>query len=245
MAHTNSTTHYSLPQFITTDKPAWLTDVNNAYIAIDTGIYNAKKAGDDAQADATQALTDAGTAQTKANTADAKAGGAIASISEAFLDSATYAVGDLVMYNNLLYKCHTAVTTPGDWSGSANWSRATIDDIIKTLTANDLTNVNITSPADNQILCMSDGNIVNKNILNIIKVVDFTFDMSPNSYVSPFTTYGSVSNADFATLEGHTVISVSDVTPNTTSPVHMKYISGSGIYGYGRASSGTVRVFYI
>lgn len=133
MAHTNATTHYNLPQFITTDKPAWLTDVNNAYTAIDTGIYNAKKAGDDAQADATQALTDAGNAQTKANTADSKAGGAIASISEDFLDSATYDVGDLVMYNNLLYKCHTAVIVPGEWTGSTNWSRTNVDTVINDL----------------------------------------------------------------------------------------------------------------
>ena len=42
MSHTNSTTHYSLPQFVTSDKPAWLTDINNAYTAIDTGIYNAQ-----------------------------------------------------------------------------------------------------------------------------------------------------------------------------------------------------------
>ena len=133
MAHTNSTTHYSLPQFITTDKPAWLTDVNNAYVAIDTGIYNAKKAGDDAQADATQALSDAGAAQATANGADGKASGAIASLSETFLDSSTYDVGDLVMYNNLLYVCHTAVTVPGAWTGASNWSRTDIDTILGTI----------------------------------------------------------------------------------------------------------------
>lgn len=133
MAHTNSTDHYNLPQFITTDKPAWLTDVNNAYVAIDTGIHNAKKAGDDAQADATQALSDAGSAQTTANAADGKASGAIASLSEAFLDSSTYDVGDLVMYNNLLYVCHTAVTVPGAWTGASNWSRTDIDTILGTI----------------------------------------------------------------------------------------------------------------
>lgn len=36
MAHTNSTTNYQLPQFIGTDKPGWLTDVNSAYLTIDT-----------------------------------------------------------------------------------------------------------------------------------------------------------------------------------------------------------------
>lgn len=36
MAHTNATPNYSLPQFLGTDKPAWLTDVNAAMLAIDT-----------------------------------------------------------------------------------------------------------------------------------------------------------------------------------------------------------------
>lgn len=36
MSHTNSTTNYNLPQFVGTDKPTWLTDVNGAMSAIDT-----------------------------------------------------------------------------------------------------------------------------------------------------------------------------------------------------------------
>lgn len=57
MSHTNSTTNYSLPQFVGTDKPAWLTDINGAFSAIDT---NLKSASDNA--------TTAGTAATTANT---------------------------------------------------------------------------------------------------------------------------------------------------------------------------------
>ena len=38
MAHTNATPNYSLPQFIGTDKPAWLTDFNGAMSAIDTAV---------------------------------------------------------------------------------------------------------------------------------------------------------------------------------------------------------------
>lgn len=39
MSHTNSTTNYSLPQFVGTDTPGWLTDVNGAMNAIDAAIY--------------------------------------------------------------------------------------------------------------------------------------------------------------------------------------------------------------
>lgn len=36
MSHTNTTANYNLPQFIGTDKPSWLTDVNGAMTSIDT-----------------------------------------------------------------------------------------------------------------------------------------------------------------------------------------------------------------
>lgn len=39
MSHTNSTTNYNLPQFVGTDTPGWLTDVNGAMSDIDAAIY--------------------------------------------------------------------------------------------------------------------------------------------------------------------------------------------------------------
>ena len=130
MSHTNSTPNYELPQFITTDKPFWLTDINQAFSDIDTNIKNASDAATTAGNNAVQALSDASAAATTANGADAKASGAVASIADAFDTTATYAVGDLVVYNNLLYECSVAVITPGAWTGSANWTRKTIEDEI-------------------------------------------------------------------------------------------------------------------
>ena len=127
MAHSNSTQYYNLPQFDSTDKPAWLVDVNPAYYAIDAGIHAAKAAADDAQSDATQALSDASSAVTTASGADAKASGSIASLADTFDPTATYNVGDLVIYNNLLYICIVDVTVPGAWTGSGNWNRTTIE----------------------------------------------------------------------------------------------------------------------
>lgn len=43
--HTNQTTHYELPQFIGTDKPQWLTDINQAFSGIDSAIYDADAKG--------------------------------------------------------------------------------------------------------------------------------------------------------------------------------------------------------
>ena len=146
MAHTNSTTNYNLPQFVPTDKPAWLTDINGAFASIDTAIDAAKDAADAAQGDATQALTDAGNAGTTASAADTKADGALASIADTFSATSTYAVGDYVIYNSLLYRCFNAVTTPGAWTGSANWNRETVENAIQA-SANTLTSV-INTKAD-------------------------------------------------------------------------------------------------
>ena len=38
-----------------------------------------------------------------------------------FSESSTYAVDDIVLYGTTTYKCHTAVVTPGSWTGSTNW----------------------------------------------------------------------------------------------------------------------------
>lgn len=39
MSHTNSTSNYNLPQFVGSDTPGWLTDVNGAMSDIDAAIY--------------------------------------------------------------------------------------------------------------------------------------------------------------------------------------------------------------
>lgn len=94
MSHTNKTQYYNLPQFIGTDVPAWLTDVNQGYAAIDAGMRAAQVKADNADQTAGQAANDvqalsstvttqasqisaaaqaASSAQTTANGADAKA----------------------------------------------------------------------------------------------------------------------------------------------------------------------------
>lgn len=58
MSATNHTTNYNLPQFIGTDKPTWLTDVNGALSAIDTQM----KANADSATSASSSATTANNA---------------------------------------------------------------------------------------------------------------------------------------------------------------------------------------
>ena len=69
MSATNHTTNYNLPQFVGSDKPAWLGDINPAMSAIDTAIHNAATT-------ASQGVSDASTAQTRADSAYTLAGDA-------------------------------------------------------------------------------------------------------------------------------------------------------------------------
>lgn len=252
MGHTNSTTNYSLPQFTSTDKPAWLTDVNSAYSAIDTAIKNAQDAGDNAQGDATQALSDAGDALTAANTADGKGSGAVASIAEAFDATSTYPVGELVMYNNLLYKCTTAVTTPGAWTGVTNWTRCTVDDLIQVLMSKVLDNLDLTGLAANQIIVRNSNNdgwiVTAQNYNNLVnrptipQIARKNITLSSNSYVSPFLTYGNVSLSDLA---GHTIVGYIPNVPQSTNAVCC-CISGGSLHAYGsKAETITVDLIYI
>ena len=164
MSHTNSTTNYSLPQFITTDKPAWLVDFNGAMSSIDTAIKNAQDTANTADTNASAALMDAGTALTNASAADNKASGVAASIAPAFDTTSTYSIGDIIMYNSLLYRCIVPVTTPGAWTGITNWTRMNVVD----LNATDLNDTDISSPANGQILVYTNGKWNNQYLLQYI-----------------------------------------------------------------------------
>lgn len=69
MSHTNSTSHYSLPQFVGTDIPTWLGDFNSAMTAIDNGINSAATTAGSASTTAAQASTDAAAAASSATSA--------------------------------------------------------------------------------------------------------------------------------------------------------------------------------
>lgn len=76
MGHTNSTANLSLPQFIGTDKPTWLGDVNGAFSAIDSYVGTNDAAVAAAASDASSAISQAAAAVSTANSANTTAGNA-------------------------------------------------------------------------------------------------------------------------------------------------------------------------
>lgn len=68
MSATNHTPNYTLPQFIATDVPTWLVDVNGAFSDIDTAIHNAQEAAGGAATLATTAKNKADAVETALGT---------------------------------------------------------------------------------------------------------------------------------------------------------------------------------
>ena len=127
MSSTNHTTNYNLPQFVGSDKPAWLGDINPALSAIDTAMHSnattaaqgvsdaatAQAKADSAYTKAGDAETAAGTAQTTANTAVAGVNtnaGKIASLESAFNLSSRNSV--------------TTLPSTGQWSATCSFTLA-------------------------------------------------------------------------------------------------------------------------
>ena len=83
MSATNHTTNYNLPQFIGTDKPTWLTDVNGALSAIDTQMKANADSATSADTKATTAQTAVGTLSNLSTTDKTSAVGAINEVNTA------------------------------------------------------------------------------------------------------------------------------------------------------------------
>ena len=120
MAHTNQTVHYDLPQFVGSDIPSWLVDVNQAYAAIDSAIYTAKNTADVASNTAGSASTVAQDAKdaaevatTTANSAKAIAEGNTLQIAEVSKKAGNWILGQVIAIGTSTLTVTNANIHPG------------------------------------------------------------------------------------------------------------------------------------
>lgn len=113
MGHTNSTANLSLPQFIGTDKPTWLGDVNGAFSAIDSYAGTNDAAVAAAASDASSAISQAAAAVNTANTANTTAGNASTTANNAIgvANTANAIAGTVDAKVGLLADLHTSDRT--------------------------------------------------------------------------------------------------------------------------------------
>lgn len=103
MGATNFTSHYELPQFVASDKPSWLGDINSAFLKIDSGMSANKAASESANSAATAAQTQVANVSSQLSAVEGKANIAV--------DSATIADGKATSAQQLAQK---AVTTASE-----------------------------------------------------------------------------------------------------------------------------------
>jgi hypothetical protein len=102
---------------------------------IDLGLKAAQDVADAAKTEADQGAIDIAAVTVTANSADAKATGAVSDLADAYDSTSTYNVGDYVIYNNILYRCITAITVPESFDGT-HWARTTVEEIITQVNSN-------------------------------------------------------------------------------------------------------------
>lgn len=151
--HTNTTPNYNLPQFVSTDKPTWLGDVNGAMSAIDTAIagVNSTATGADSKADnatttANTAATTAGNAATLAETANTNANSALTTAGNAA--TAANAAQSAASAVDTKVGALTDLTTTDKTSVIAAINEVKSEDGTITLNMGDLTNLTTTIKTD-------------------------------------------------------------------------------------------------
>lgn len=219
MSHSTSTTNYKLSQFAGTDKPAWLEDYNADMLAIDTNLKSVSNTASAASTAIPSIQADLDNVEVTANSAESKASGALANLADTYDATASYAVGNIVLYQNISYECIVAITIPEPFNGD-HWKRITFEELLDRVNGT-IANLheNVFDVAEGSITGeMSDVTIYNNRLHKNVKVVHLYALMN-------------IPNIDYNDAWIATI-------PNEYKPSQDRYITGT-------ASDGTTKAFTI
>lgn len=219
MSSTNRTTNYNLPQFISSDVPTWLVDVNGAMSAIDT----AMKANADS----------AGAAASAAATADAKAETAAGNIQQT--NTALATLQSTVQTNTGAIAANTSKIGAATLNTGAQNLSGAVNELLAALTiTEDIGSLSVISP---NTLIEDERNELGK--IGIMAMLNATFN--PNGTIPANTWYklaqlpegyrpaSSVSFNSVIYGSGNTYISVvrGEITPEGYVQIHRANSQGS------------------
>lgn len=185
MSHTNSTPNYALPQFLSSDKPAWMADINVAFADIDAQM----KLNEDA---ADQANTDIGTVDLN--------------FAAGYSNLSTYDVGDIVTYNKRMYQCDIAVTIPEAFD-SGKWSYYRVSNAIYTAnSAESGVNALNTLVGNTDISAIGDGTVT-----GAIDTLNSNLANNAFSSITNIISYNSVGNQFTVPTDGYVKIEIDEI----------------------------------
>lgn len=134
---------------------------------------------DDVQNDISTNVNNIATVNTKVNNLTN-------SISDAYSSSSTYALGDLCIYNNTLYRCTTAITTPESWS-NVKWTATTVETEIN----NAISTVNAKLEEKDLVFTISSVSSLpvtfTNNLITADHMLTYAFLSNQNAQISDWT----------------------------------------------------------
>lgn len=101
------------------------TPVSAYEMAVAGGYTGTKEQFEEDMGNSGTNATNAAASASAAASSATDAAAAAANIAPAYSSSATYAVGDYVLYGGVMYKCTTAITTAEAWT-AAHWTTAKV-----------------------------------------------------------------------------------------------------------------------
>lgn len=218
MGHTNSTANLSLPQFIGSDKPTWLGDINSAFSDIDAyaGTNDAAVAG--AVADAASAVSQASSAVSTANAANTTAGNAST--------AATNAVGTANNAMSLVNQTNTKIGT-----------LANLNTTDKTSIVNAINEVHDISVGDDTVEITADGVKTYAQILADLYGAIDTSKINAKSRMSVFNSGSNATHYQSLAVKSASEIAFSEAAvasaDGAAATVYTLGATGKGEYGHG------------
>lgn len=205
MGHTNSTANYNLPQFIGTDKPTWLGDVNGAMAAIDAAIAGVASDATGAASVAENAATVAAAATTTANAASTTA-----------TSAATEAA--------------SATTTANNAATTANNAQSTaVSAYNKAITVGDITELTTTDKTS-AVAAINEVNAAVGDLTDLDTTVKTSVVAAINEVVAELPTGGSVSVTADGVKTWSDILTELYSNADPTKLSINSYISAAGIY---------------
>lgn len=215
MGYTNSTTNYHLPQFIGTDKPSWLGDVNSAMSAIDTQMKVNASDIDSLESRMTATETVANSASTAATNA-----GNAASAAQSTADSAASAASSAgTAASNAQSTANTAQTAASTADGKAVTAQSTATSALTKANANEaaIAKFNLTSFESPDTTTSNIGSVTYSDMA-----------IAKNSDGSLAKIYGRAIVGNFSIASGYQACHVS--FPSSLRPTTSFTINCAGIF---------------
>lgn len=221
MGHTNSTANLSLPQFIGTDKPTWLGDINSAFSDIDAYAGTNDAAVSGAVSDAASAISQAASAVSTANAANTTAGNAST--------AATNAVGTANNAMSLVNQTNTKIGTlanlhTADQTSIVNAINEIVDGISVSVTGD---GVKTTSQVLNDLFALIDASKLTPNSV-LMAVTPSGTSYFRLSRLEPGVYRFTQALSDYTT--GTSLIDTAQITASTSSFGECIITAGSTTY---------------